>query len=212
MVAVLVLGAGAWFAREAWQDRRRCDIFATLTAAFGTESIGTGPNQIRVIGDSYTEGMELDAPRDSWVAAYAEAADATVEADGASATGFTNPGPCGRGDFVSRAVGEGPLIVQGGLNDVHETEAAIRDAACAVIAEGGGNVAIVGPPAAPARDDSDLQKVDTALARAAAECGARYVSTRGWDLEYVDDLHLTPESHASFGESVAQQLATWSTL
>lgn len=207
-VVVLGVGVGGWFAREAWQDRKRCERFAELAAKFGTDPFGSGPNAVRVIGDSYTEGMGLDVPRESWVSAFAVAADATVTADGASSTGFTNPGSCGRGSFVDRAAGAGEfLIVQGGLNDVHATEDELRGAVCAIVSGAGSDVVIVGPPPAPVRDAADLQRVDRGLSAGAEECGARYVSTLNWDdLEYVDGLHPTRESHALFGTRVAEQL------
>lgn len=207
-VAVVALGVGGWFARETWQDRKRCQTFAELQAKFGTAPIGSGPTPVRVVGDSYTEGMGLDVPRESWVASFAKAADATVTADGASSTGFTNPGSCGRGDFVSRTDASGGLLIaQGGLNDVGVPEEDVRNAACAVIEAVGGDVVIVGPPLAPVRDAEEVRLVDAALSRAAAECGARYISTLGWDLDYVDELHLTAESHNRFGQMVAQHIA-----
>src|SRR5690606_11671481 len=142
-----------------------------LTAAFGTDPVGDGPTDITVIGDSYTEGMELDEPRTSWVAAVAETADATVTADGASGTGFTNPGPCERGDYTERIDGvDGPSVVQGGLNDVAAPDDDIRAAACAVIDTAPADITIVGPPPAPVRESGDLERVDTALARAADAC------------------------------------------
>lgn len=206
--AVVILAVGGWFARDAWIDHQRCETFDALAAEFGTDPIGSGTREVAVVGDSYTEGMELEDPRQSWVATFAEQAGATVDADAASGTGFTNPGPCEQGDFASRtAPGGGLLVVQGGLNDIDAPGDQIEAAACGVIAKASGDVVIVGPPAAPARDHGDVEKVDQALGDAGAECGARYVSTLDWDLDYTDGgLHMTPAGHHTFGTMVAAQL------
>lgn len=207
-VAVVLLAVGVWFARDAWIDYQRCVTFDALAAEFGTDPIGSGTREVVVVGDSYTEGMELDDPRQSWVATFAEQTGSTVAADAASGTGFTNSGPCEQGDFASRtAPGGGLLVVQGGLNDADAPGDQIKAAACEVITKASRDVVIVGPPSAPARDLADVKKVDQALGAAAAECGARYVSTLDWELDYTDGgLHMTPAGHHTFGTMVAAQL------
>lgn len=207
-VLVVVLAVGGWFAWGAWRDHQRCEAFDALAAEFDTGLLGSGPHRVAILGDSYTEGMELDEPRQSWAATFADHAGAAVSANAASGTGFTNPGPCERGDFVSRTIpGPNPLIVQGGLNDVDASANDVHVAACEVIDRYGNNVTIVGPPAAPARDRSAVERVDGALAAAADACGADYISTLDWDLDYTDGgLHMTPEGHATFGRMVAGQL------
>ena len=120
--------------------------------------------------------------------------------------------PCAGSWFGTRAVravrqGADLVVVEGGLNDVDQTAAAVRDGFTRVMrAVQGPPVVVIGPAAAPAREDG-ARRVDTQLAALAREAGAAYVSTVGLDLPYLDDgLHLTPAGHRELGDFVAESL------
>ena len=54
-----------------------------------------------------------------------------------------------------------------------------------------------------------MPRVDTLLARLAAEYGVPYVRTSDLDLAYLADrLHLTAGGHRDFGDAVAVRIAT----
>lgn len=204
-LAVLLAGCGAVLWHQETGTCRRLDA---VQGARLVDVIGSGP-AVFVVGDSYAEGLDLDDPDRSWPAELASSANVQVHVDGASGSGFTTGTPCGRADYVARAASidpAAPLVLQGGLNDVDASPEEVRAAACAIVT-GRANVAVVGPPMAPAREPDAVRRIDAALHRATAECGGRYVSTLGWDLPYNDrGLHLTPDGHREFGRLVAVAL------
>ena len=72
----------------------------------------------------------------------------------------------------------------------------------------GHRVVVVGPPSAPSRAHA-VPRVDGLLADLSEEYGAAYVRTSGWSLPYLDDrLHLTPAGHRTFGDNVAEEIAS----
>ncbi len=72
----------------------------------------------------------------------------------------------------------------------------------------GARVVVVGPPSAPSRAAA-VPRVDALLADLSEEYGVTYVRTSDWSLPYLDDrLHLTPAGHRTFGDAVAQEIAT----
>lgn len=202
-VAVLSVAVGAFFLiREQRIEAARCEEVGTLAAAL-RQPLGHG-EPLTVIGDSYSQGWGLDDPRTSWVAELPRTA--TVHA--ASGSGYTREGLCnGKTVLELAADTSGETIVQAGLNDADADPADLKAAAIRAISSIGGDVTLVGPALAPSFDASALRAVDEALASAAAETGAEYVSALGWtDLQYVDGIHLTPNSHHIFGTRVAQAL------
>jgi acyl-CoA thioesterase-1 len=200
VVLVAVLGVVAFInIRDARAEAGRCEVVQKLDAATA-EPIGAGA-PVTVVGDSYTQGFALDDPRQSWVASLGR----KVTVDARSGAGFTKGGLCDGPSIVQLAEGDtGTVIIQGGLNDVGADGLApkVEEAIKAVH----GDVVLVGPPLAPNLDAAKIKAVDATMAKAAAEAGVKYVSTVGWELAYVDGLHLTPASHKVFGSKVAAAL------
>lgn len=211
VVALAAIAGGAWL----WSEHRQgeaCEVIRASVERRGDAPVGSGPRRVVVMGDSYAQGWGLRDPAGSWPTAFAREADATVRVDGFAGSGFTGSAFCDGEEFGTRAeaLARGDdelLVIQGGLNDVNADPDLIEDAAVAVV-ETSGAEAVVGPPPAPQRDLALTRVTDEALARAADEAGAVYVSTLAWDdLAYLPDrLHLTPESHAVFGTRVADAL------
>lgn len=191
----------------------RCERFAAEAAARAREVTGTG-ERVVVIGDSWSAGLGLDDPADSWPSRL----PGSVHVAGFSGSGFSAlASECGAGvSFAARAGqvlrgGADLVVVEGGLNDYDRPDAEIRTGFARLMAEvraPGRPVVVVGPPAAPSRAGS-VPRVDALLAALAARHGASYVSTVGWRLDYLDDgLHLTASGHREFGDLVADHLAT----
>lgn len=201
-LVVIVGAAGFMLAREQRISASECALVSTLDEATRTP-IGTG-DPITVVGDSYSHGFGLDDPRDSWVSELGR--QATVHAS--SSAGFTKTGLCDSPsltDMLSETA-DGPVIVQGGLNDVGAV-AAVQDAAETALGSLDGPVILVGPVLAPGFDDQQIRAVDSALARAADDLDITYVSAVDWPLDFADDgIHLSPEGHAEFGRQVRSAL------
>lgn len=211
VVVLVAVAGGAWLWREHRQGEA-CELIRASVERRGGAPVGSGPRDVVVMGDSYAQGWGLRDQSRSWPTAFARAADATVRVDGFAGSGFTGSAYCDGEEFGTRAerLGRGDdevLVVQGGLNDVN-AEPDVVEAAAEAVVETSGAEAVVGPPPAPQRDLALTEATDAALARAAEDAGAAYVSTLGWDdLDYLPDrLHLTPESHAVFGTRVADAL------
>ncbi|WP_162260794.1 SGNH/GDSL hydrolase family protein [Nocardioides sp. Soil805] len=212
VVALALVAGGTWWWRDHQEDVDVCEVIRASVARRGDAPVGSGSQQVVVVGDSYAQGWGLHDQRRSWPTAMAREADATVHVDGFAGSGFTGSAFCGGEDFGTRAdrldLADGEvLVIQGGLNDVNADPDAIEAAAVAVV-EQSGAAAVVGPPPAPQRDQALTVATDEALARAAEEAGVAYVSTIDWDdLSYLPDrLHLTPEGHVVFGTRVADAL------
>ena len=101
------------------------------------------------------------------------------------------------------------MVVEGGLNDYNQPSADIRAGFDRLMSQlHGHRVVVVGPPSAPSRAHA-VPRVDELLADLSEEYGVAYVRTSGWSLPYLDDrLHLTPAGHRTFGDNVAQEIAT----
>lgn len=196
-------------ARARGAEASRCERFdadATLRSQVVT---GSGARVV-VIGDSYSAGLGLDAPADSWPSRLA----GEVHVAGFSGSGFS-PGAsgCAGVSFAERAdaavaPGADLVVVEGGLNDVDQPSAAIRAGFQRLLtALRDRPVVVVGPPAAPARAGA-VPRVDRLLAALAERYGVPYVRTSGWHLTYLEDrLHLTVQGHRAFGDAVAARLA-----
>lgn len=211
VLAVLVGVAVAGVARDQAHASRTetCRSVAAASADRRSEVTGTGPT-VAVIGDSYAQGAHLDDPAAGWPARL----EGRVVVDGFAGSGFsTTASDCRNVSFdrrVDLALATEPelVVVQGGLNDFDATTEAIRAGVRRVLqALQGREVVVLGPPQAPRRATA-VGRVDAILAEETAAAGVPYVRTSGWKLEYLDDrLHLTPDGHALFGDSVAAALA-----
>ena len=187
----------------------RCERFEAQSVMRAQAVTGTGP-RVLVIGDSYSAGLGLAAPGDSWPARL----DGTVHVSGFSGSGFSvGASRCSGVSFAARAddalrPGTGLVVVEGGLNDHDQAEDAIREGFDQLLTRlRGERVVVVGPPSAPARA-AGVPRVDDLLAELAEQYGAAYVRTSGWSLPYRDDgLHLTPAGHRAFGDAVAREIA-----
>ena len=187
----------------------RCERLAAASAARAEVVTGSG-GRVVVIGDSYAAGLGLEAPRESWPSRLG----GTVHVAGFSGSGFSaTASECAGVSFADRAgraVGAGAdlVVVEGGLNDYDQSDAAIRRGFERLLTGlRGERVVVVGPPSAPSRAAA-VPRVDRLLAALAEQHHAAYVRTSGWSLTYLDDgLHLTPDSHRAFGNAVARQIA-----
>lgn len=196
------LGTGGYLYREHRIEASRCATVAQLDAATAAP-IGSGA-PVTVVGDSYSEGWGLDNPRASWVSYLGM--QATVHAS--SGAGFTRAGLCDHPALTGLASGEdAPTIIQGGINDVDAPTREVTDSAERAIHTASNPVLLVGPAPAPNFTPEQVSAVDGALREAAAAADIPYVSAAAWDdLEYIDGLHLTADSHRLFGERVAAAL------
>lgn len=203
------LGVGYAIDRVQGEDPNTCESYATDSGMREQIVHGVGNGQrIAVIGDSYSAGLLLDEIGASWPSRL----PGEVHVHGFSGSGFAaESSPCPQVSYAERAgsaIGSDPqlVVVQGGLNDVDQSDQAIRDGVRRLLtALGGREVVLVGPPDAPARPAA--AHVGEVLADAAELAGVPYIATTGVDFEYLDgDLHLTPEGHQAFGDLVAAAL------
>jgi acyl-CoA thioesterase-1 len=214
LVVVAVLASALGVAAPIWgRVQHARDHGGTAFRAADTQraALVTGSGRsVLVIGDSYAAGW-LAPLDDSWPTRL----PGRVRVDGFPGSGFSaGASPCGAVDFAARAErgvrdGADLVVVQGGLNDFDQPDAAVEEGfAGLVAATRGRELVVVGPPPAPARE-AQARHVDALLARLCGDAGVRYVSTIGLDLPYLDDhLHLTPEGHRAFGDAVATALST----
>jgi acyl-CoA thioesterase I len=196
--------------RAVGSDPSRCDRFASDSRARAAAVTGTG-ERVVVIGDSWSAGLGLDDSARSWPSRL----PGSVHVAGFSGSGFSaHASGCGTAvSFASRAPralrgGAALVVVEGGLNDYDQSDAAIRAGFRTLMRElRGYAVVVVGPADAPSRTRA-VPHVDALLGRLAARYDTAYVATSGLDLSYLPDrLHLTPASHEVFGDYVADQLA-----
>lgn len=202
MSTVLVVACAvviAWSVREQRIEAAECAEVERLSSAW-THPAGHG-ERITVVGDSYAQGWGLDNPRTSWVSQL----DAQVNVEAASGAGFTRGGLCDAPDIGGLVADtDGPVVVQGGLNDVDRDH---LPGEVSEVLDDPDVVALVGPAPAPGLDRAALQEVDGAMAQAAEEHGVLYVSALDWDdLPFSDGLHLTEQGHRVFGKRVALAL------
>lgn len=207
LVAVLAAASIAVLAGRAGADDA-CARF-TRSAEERRELVTGAGADVLVIGDSYSVGLGVK-PAESWPTRL----PGRVRVDGFSGSGFSYAASgCPGVDFATRArtaVRDDSrlVVVQGGLNDFDQPVAEIESGFDRLMKEiGDRRVLVVGPPAAPERADA-VPMVDAVLARLAEEYGAAYLPMRDLDLPYLpDQLHLTPEGHARFGDVVAEAVA-----
>ncbi|WP_210649495.1 SGNH/GDSL hydrolase family protein [Nocardioides sp. SYSU D00065] len=206
-------------------------LLAALLALYVADRAGAGPKScqqhradareraavvtgagtpVLVIGDSWSVGLGQDDLRRSWAADLS----GEVHVAGFSGSGFSaHASRCGRVSFADRAptaLSARPqlVVVEGGLNDHDQPDAAIERGFHDLMASlAGHHVVVVGPADAPSRSDS-VPRVDALLAELCEEYGVPYVATSDLDLAYLGDrLHLTEGGHREFGAAVAQRIA-----
>ncbi len=210
LVATLTVLLGV---RAQSADVSRCDRFAADSLTRAGEVTGSG-DRVVVIGDSWSSGLGLARSADSWPSRL----PGTVHVAGFSGSGFgATSSDCGRVSFADRAPdalrgGADLVVVEGGLNDVDQSDGQIRAGFERLVAElgrsaAGQRVVVVGPASAPARA-AGVPHLDALLARLAARHHLAYVRTTGLELSYLRDrLHLTPAGHRDFGDFVATRIA-----
>jgi acyl-CoA thioesterase I len=210
LCAVALVGSLVTFHLSAVAEgARHCARFAKSSAVRAAQNTGAGA-PIVVIGDSYSVGHGLDRPMRSWTAYL----DGRVHVAGFSGSGFSaGASDCGEVSYADRAVSAvngspALVVVQGGLNDVDQTDADITAGfgrLMRVLEER--RVVVVGPVLAPSRAGA-VPRVGRLLERLAGEYGVPYVRTDQLGLEYLDDrLHLTEAGHRALGEHVAERVA-----
>lgn len=181
-----------------------CGKIAAESAARNHVVTHNGNRSVVVLGDSYAQGYGLSDQRSSWPSYL----PATVAVRSLGGTGFA-ASPCGPHDAYQYRAANLPaadlVVVEGGLNDVTATDAAIVSGVRATVARTGvTRTVIVGPANAPAWS-ARAAHVDQVLEQVSHELGIRYVSTYDWPLKFGPDrIHLAPSSHQVFGERVAQ--------
>ena len=186
----------------------QCHSISVASERRRTEVSGTGTT-VAVIGDSYSQGLGLADPRQSWPSRL----EGTVVVDGFAGSGFSDAAsPCRDEAYyhrVTRALAADPglVVLQGGLNEYDVPGTEIRQGlAKALRGLSGQRVVMVGPPTAPRRADA-VARVDALLAEVARRHDIPYVQTSSWALEYLPDrLHLTAAGHTAFGDGVEQAL------
>jgi acyl-CoA thioesterase-1 len=179
-------------------------------ASQARERLVTGHgDRVVVIGDSYSVGLGLHHPEDSWPTEL----PGRVQVYGFSGSGFSaHASGCRAVAYADRtpaAIHNGAdlVVVEGGLNDYDQPAAAVRSGFRTLVGElAGRRLLVVGPPAAPARD-AGARRVDAILREEAALADVPYLSMLGRHFDYLDDeLHLTPAGHRAFGDAVATAL------
>jgi acyl-CoA thioesterase-1 len=196
-------------ATRANAHQSKCEQFAAASVKRAASVTGTG-ERVVVIGDSWSAGLGLDHPAQSWPSRLA----GRVHVAGFSGSGFSEKAsPCGPVSFADRAPaalrhGADLVVVEGGLNDYDRTRAEIKAGFARVMATTAPyRTVVVGPASAPSRA-AKVPRVDRLLRRLSGAYGVGYVSTLDLTLPYLDDrLHLTPAGHRTFGDAVAERIA-----
>jgi acyl-CoA thioesterase-1 len=205
-----VLAASFYYAARALgAGTTQCERFTVASAQRAKQVTGSG-ERVVVIGDSWSAGLGLDRPVQSWPSRLS----GRIHVAGFSGSGFSaHASRCGRVSFADRAPsalkgGADLVVVEGGLNDFDRSRAEIRAGFARVMRSAASyRVVVVGPATAPARAAS-VPRVDRLLRHLSTKYGAAYVSTTDLDLPYLDDgLHLTVTGHQAFGDAVADRIA-----
>jgi len=208
LVAALV-ASGLLAARARGAGASTCDRFAAASVQRAKQVTGSG-ERVVVIGDSWSAGLGLDRPVQSWPSRL----PGRIHVAGFSGSGFSaHASPCGRVSFADRAPealsgGADLVVIEGGLNDFDRSRGEIKAGFARVLRLASAyRVVVVGPATAPSRA-SAVPRVDRLLRHLSARAGVPYVSTADLDLPYLDDrLHLTAAGHRVFGDAVAARIA-----
>lgn len=192
------------------QDEPLCDRAAGAAKHRRSVNTGEGPPTVVVIGDSFAIAPGLDS-LESWPVRL----PGRVHVDAFSGSGFSaTASPCGAVSYADRAEravtkrGRALVVVEGGLNDVWQSDEAIEQGFRALMRElDGHRVLIVGPAPAPTRADL-VPRVDALLADLSAEADVPYLSMADVQLDYLEDrLHPSVAGQAVFGDVVARTVA-----
>lgn len=206
IVALGVLGvATPLWAHGRHDPRAECPGFRVDARERAALVTGRGPETL-VVGDSYAAGWKATMAQ-SWPTRL----PGRVRVDAFSGSGFSrDASPCGDVSYATRAADsvrstDRRVVVEGGLNDTDQPDAAIEAGFRRLMTVlHGHRVVVVGPPPAPLRLDGAVH-VDALLARLCAAAHVRYVSMIRARLPYLSDrLHLTPAGHREFGDAVAR--------
>ena len=187
----------------------RCERFTGDSRDRAAAVSGSGP-RILVIGDSWSAGLGLDRPVDSWPSRL----PGRVRVAGFSGSGFAeHASDCAQVSFADRAPqalrrSADLVVVQGGLNDYDQPDADVRAGFERLMTTlRGERVVVIGPASAPARARRAAH-VDLLLTGLAARYRVPYVPTSSLELTYLPDrLHLTPSGHRALGDYIADRLA-----
>ena len=206
---VALVASGLLATRAIGAGKSQCERFAAASAQRAKQVTGSG-ERVVVIGDSWSAGLGLDRPVQSWPTQLS----GRIHVAGFSGSGFSaHASRCGRVSFADRAPsalkgGADLVVVEGGLNDFDRGRAEIRAGFARVLrAAAAYRVVVVGPAAAPARA-SAVPRIDRLLRHLSDRYGVAYVSTVDLDLPYLEDgLHLTVTGHREFGDAVAERIA-----
>jgi acyl-CoA thioesterase-1 len=206
---VCALVATGVIATRASANMSKCQRYAAAAEKRAHHVTGSGA-RIVVIGDSWSAGLGLDRPVQSWPSYL----PGRVHVAGFSGSGFSaKASPCGRVSFADRAPaalrnGADLVVVEGGLNDFDRSRAEIKAGFVRVVkAAAPYDVVVVGPARAPARAHR-VPRVDRLLRHLSQKYGVSYISTADLELPYLDDrLHLTAQGHRIFGATVAERIA-----
>ncbi len=214
LTLVAVLAGSFYYAAHArGADGSRCERFAAASAKRAGMVTGSGARVV-VIGDSWSAGLGLDRPGQSWPSRLR----GRIHVAGFSGSGFSErASTCHQVSFGDRAPaalkgGADLVVVEGGLNDFDHSRAEIKAGFARVMrAASAYRVVVVGPATAPSRAAA-VPRVDRLLRHFSDRYGVAYVSTVDLDLPYLPDrLHLTPTGHQLFGDAVAERIAALST-
>ena len=209
VAAVLcALTATGVLAARASAHLSKCERFEAASIQRAGMVTGTG-ERVVVIGDSWSAGLGLDQPVQSWPSRL----PGRVHVAGFSGSGFSaRSSECGRVSFGVRAPaalrgGADLVIVEGGLNDYDHSRAEIKAGFARVMSAAAAyRTVVVGPASAPARS-AKIPRIDRLLAHLSKKYGVPYVSVVDLDLPYLDDrLHMTPAGHREFGDAVAERI------
>lgn len=208
LVCALV-AAGVLATRARGAGLSRCDRFAADSVKRAGMVTGSG-ERVVVVGDSWSAGLGLDHPAQSWPSRL----PGRVHVAGFAGSGFSEKAsPCGRVSFADRAPvalknGADLLVVEGGLNDFDRSRAEIKAGFARVMTEAAPyRTVVVGPAMAPARAKA-VPRVDRLLAHLSAKYGVPYLSMADLELPYLPDrLHPQRAGHRIFGDAVADRIA-----
>lgn len=186
----------------------RCTRFVQQSHAHAQDPDDPG-GSTAVIGDSYAAGSGLDDPASGWTSRL----PGRVFVYAFPGSGFSrDAGKCGGESFAERApealqFDPHLVVVQGGLNDIDQTDREIRAGLRRLLTQiGTRRVLIVGPAPAPTRYAGAL-RVDRVLRAAARRTGTPYLSMIERRLDYLPDgVHLTSTGHRKFGAIVANRI------
>lgn len=176
-----------------------------------------------IFGDSWTVGYAANPQAKGYAYLAGAALEWDNEVDGASGTGYLNPGNEGRGTYLDRLRGRDidpdmqVVVIQGGLNDADKEFADFPDAAGAVLAEAkvkfpNAQIIVLGPAPAELPVWTVLTNIDYALQDAASDAGAYFISAivglwitpSNYDevIDATKSNHPSTAGHALLGERV----------